>query len=769
MKKNNNRNYWPDLSDKAWLISENEWDEKKQKEWETLFCIGNGYVCSRGILEEVPYDSTPGTYVAGVFDKTGAQITELVNLPNPFWFKFDMGGEKIGAVAMDIVNHERVLDMQKGILHRKTKYFSAHHQMVEYQSKRFISMHDPNVGFIEILVKPLDSDISLNVQTIIDTSVTNKGMLTEGRKRHFQTSELKVEKDGIHYHTVETFEKRIKIAYASILEITKKNRAKRVSDRALKIKIKKGEAVTFRKYFTIMTSREVNEKSLKGQSLKKLRKVLKAGITPLIKSHVKAWEKRWEDCDFRIKGDDHALHALRFNIYSLIIGGREKDYDASVGARTLSGEGYRGHVFWDAEIFAFPFYLYTMPKMAENMLLYRARRLGHALNNAKARGYDGSLYPWESADTGEECTPSWSKGYDGTIIRIYTHEQEHHIVADIAFALNQYHETTGDTKFHWKYGLEMMFASAQFWASRVKYNEKYKAYVIKRIIGPDEFHESVKNNVFTNELARWNLRRAAKWYMDAKKQRPKHLQKIAKSLNLKPKEVANWKKIADKIYISRKGKLLEQFSGYLRLKETPIIKLDNKFMPLLPPGVTWQNIGETKLLKQADVVMLFGLLPELYSLAEQKYNYKYYERRTMHRSSLSASVHALVGARLGFGNRALHYFAHALSTDLGNTAGNLDDGIHAANCGGVWQAAFFGFAGVSFSDNKMNLDPKLPAHCKEFSFRLWWQGCQFQIVLTDDDVVVHAKSGRMKRKLLVSAFGKTEPLSRKTVTIRREK
>ncbi|MFH1831147.1 MAG: glycosyl hydrolase family 65 protein [Pseudomonadota bacterium] len=739
---------------KNWLVREPAWVAAQQKTRETQFTLGNGDFCCRGVLEEIPYDSTPGTYIDGLFDRTGAQITELVNCPNPINLRIDTYGEKLDMIAMDVLKHERVLDMRNGVLNRQTIFRTAHKKRVLYQSRRFISMHDKHLGVMEIHVTPLDAAMTFNIQTTIDTSVSNKGVLTEGRKIHYQPHEVSTTKD-ISYLCVRTFENQTLLAYASSLEICRKERCRMVAERALKLRVRKDETITFRKFFTLYTSRTVKPHQIKKQTIGALKRAHKAGLKRIYEEHARAWEKKWKNANVEIEGDLPADQALRFNIYHLIIAGNEENDNVSVGARTLSGEGYRGHVFWDAELFIMPFFIYSFPWIARNQLMYRYRRLGAAKANAAAKGYKGALFPWESADTGEECTPSWAKGYDGTIIRITTLNYEHHIVADIAYAVEHYVRATRDLQFLWKYGLELMMETARFWHSRVKLNKKRKRYEIHDAMGPDEFHEKVDNSAFTNILAQWNLQTACRWYRLAKSKYPKKLAKITRRLKLGEKEVKGWYRVASKIYMpyNRKKNLIEQFEGYFKLRDPRITRLDDHFMPLLPSGVDYRNIDETQLLKQADVVMLFFLLSDRFSLQEKKKNYYYYEKRTMHKSSLSPAIHSIVGLEVGDDDKALHYFAHAASTDLSDIHGNSNEGMHGASSGGTWQSLMLGFAGMRVRENEISFTPRLPPDWKALRFAVWYHGAQLRVCLTHCSTNILIEHAPPQGKIFANVYG----------------
>ena len=331
------------ISPKTWRVEEKGWNPKLQGVHETQFALGNGYLCSRGVLEEIPYDAYPGTYIGGIYDATGAQITELVNLPNPINFRIDAYGEKLGMVAMDHLYHRRTLDMHRGTLFRHTVYKTTHKKRIDYRSRRLVSMHDKHLMVMEIELTPLDADMTINIMTSIDTGVSNKGVLTEGRKRHFQPIEVFTQAN-IHYICVETFEKKLNIAYASALEICKGNRCRMVADRAMNIRVRKNETITFRKIMVVRSTRHIKCSEIRRSTIGLLKAARRRGFDRLIEEHEKAWMEQWKIANVDIDGDPEAARALRFNTYHLIIAGNEEDADVSVGARTLSGEGYRGQL-----------------------------------------------------------------------------------------------------------------------------------------------------------------------------------------------------------------------------------------------------------------------------------------------------------------------------------------------------------------------------------------------------------------------------------------
>ncbi|MBU3958293.1 MAG: hypothetical protein KKE91_00350, partial [Candidatus Omnitrophica bacterium] len=535
-------------NDELWLIRENKWVRSLQDIRESQFALGNGYLGTRGVLEEIPYDALPGMYVAGVYDKMGSQVAELVNLPNPVNFKFTIEGEKLDLIAMDCLEHKRILNMQKAVLLRHSVYQDTKKRRYDYQSLRFISRHNKNIGVMQIVFTPLDANCVVDINTGMETSVSNTGVLSEGRKRHFRVKELG-QSHNAGYLVIDTLDKKQTIVYWAGFYYEIEGKKIFAKDNFFRLKIKKNQAVIFTKVFCIKHFPCRQDYALyKEKTFKIFYKAFHSDFDTLVKEHTKTWERLWEKADILIEGTANLQNNLRFNIYHLLAHAHYDQGFSSIGARTLSGEGYHGHIFWDAEIFLMPFYLFNFPQVAKNMLLYRYRRINKARELAKKEGFRGAKFPWESADTGEEETPEWARDIDRTIIKIYTHKMEHHITSDIAYAVYKYYVVTADEDFMQDYGYEILFETARFWASRLEYNKKKRNYEIKHVIGPDEFRRNVDNNAYTNMLAKWNLITAYKLFCAIKK-RPSLYKNLREKLDLREKEVSQWKKIAPRIAI----------------------------------------------------------------------------------------------------------------------------------------------------------------------------------------------------------------------------
>ncbi|MCK5426367.1 MAG: glycoside hydrolase family 65 protein, partial [Thermodesulfovibrionia bacterium] len=640
----------------------------------------------------------------------------------------------------------RILDMYKGILFRNTLYSNARKKRFNYQSMRFFSMHNKHTAVMQVYITPLDESTTLTITNAIDTSIMNMGLVTEGEKKHVVVVESG--KFGkINYVCTKTVEKNIYIVYTNQVFVKRGKKAYIPPDWTFTLNLKKGETARITNYLSFYTLKTDNIEKIKKVAVNSNARSVKKGFDQLFREHSKAWEKKWKKADVEIDGDPDIERAVRFNIYHLLISTSEDIDDVNIGAKALTGEGYRGHIFWDTELFCLPFFIYTNPPVAKNLLLYRYHRLDAARKIAKERGYQGAMFPWESADTGEETTPSWYKDGRGKIQRVLTMEQECHITADIAYAVVHYYSATNDVDFLLNYGLEIILETARFWASRVEYNRRKKRYEINNVIGPDEFHEGVNNNAFTNIIVQWHLRIAAQLLRVLKRKHPVAVKTLMAKIHIKPSALENFRQIASRLHIpfSKKTKIIEQFEGFLKRRKLSLPELDNHSLPVYPDNI--RDIGSTQYVKQADVVMILFILSDLFSFTTKQKNYLFYEKRTLHKSSLSASIHALIGAEVGEEHKASHYFDVASHADLKNIYGNTDAGIHAASLGGVWQALINGFAGMRIRRGILSFSPRLPSTWKRVKFQFKFKG-----------YVVSADVGQEKVTLSFSSKRKTDQL-----------
>ena len=459
-----------------------------------------------------------------------------------------------------------------------------------------------------------------------------------------------------------------------------------------------------------------------GRALKRLRGARKIGFDALLAEHRRAWASRWEDADVLIEGDPELQRATRVALFHLTASVGDAD-EAAVGARGLTGRAYRGHVFWDSDVFVLPFLAATHPAAARAMLEYRIRRLPAALRTARAAGRAGARFPWESARSGEDVTPERLQDQRGDLVPVLTGELEEHIVADVAWAAVCYTEWTDDPTFAGVQGRELIVQTARWWASRIELDRDGRGH-LRRVIGPDEYHVRVDDNAFTNVMARWNLRYAAQ----------------VGAGRADELERRRWLELADAIvdgYDPQTG-VYEQFAGFHALE--PLLIAD--FAPQRPVAADMllghDRVSATQVLKQADVLMLHYLVPDEVAAGSLEPNLDFYEPRTAHGSTLSPGVHAALLARAGRLEHALEMLRLTAQIDLDDIGENTGGGLHLAAMGSVWRALAFGFAGLRPTGDALKIDPMLPPGWEALELRVRFRGSRVHLRIEPTEVKASA-------------------------------
>ena len=480
------------------------------------------------------------------------------------------------------------------------------------------------------------------------------------------------------------------------------------------------------------------------------------GWRAVLAEHEAAWNARWAAGDIIIDGDEVLQRAVRFAVYHLTSTANPEDERVSIGARALTGDAYLGHVFWDTEIYLLPFYTAIWPEAARALLMYRFHTLPGARAKAAHFGFKGALYAWESADTGVETTPERVVGADGTLIEILTGRMEHHISADVAYAVWQYWRFTGDDDFFLRAGAEILLDTARFWASRAVAETDGKRH-IRHVIGPDEYHEDVDDNAFTTLMARWNIGRGLETMELLHERWPNHAAALREKLALGDEELADWRDAIARIVtgLDPATGIYEQFAGFNALQPLELTTYADRKVPI-DVVIGRELTQRSQVVKQADVVALIALLSEEFPGTTAETNFRHYEPLCAHGSSLSTGMHALVAARLGDAEMALRYLRATAAADLDpdpNTAG----GVHIAGLGALWQAVILGFAGLDLKGDTLGIDPRLPPQWRSLSFRASWRGRAVAIRIAGDTVLATLVEGEGMEIRIAAATRKLAP------------
>jgi kojibiose phosphorylase len=709
----------PDL----WSITEDSFDSNKQHHKETIFTIGNGYLCTRGAFEEGYPADHRATFIHGVFDAAPIVLTELANAPDYLPIAIFLNDERFSLDSGTIESFSRTLDLRTGLLTRVVHWRSPSGRAATLIFERFASLADEHLLYVRCRVRP-EFTGTIEFRAGLNGNMHNQGLV------HWQWLDQGT-RDGVTYLHNRTRRSGIEIATA--MQVTSISGRETVIEdwdvenaptRMLRFEAPPGQEVGIEKRVAVFTSRDVESQGAVRESIKRMRDSL--GWDAALELSSQAWAEEWKRTDVIIEGDEEAQIAIRFNLFQMLIAAPRHDDRVNIGAKTLSGFGYRGHAFWDTEIFMLPLFTYTAPHIARNLLNYRHRNLPGARRKAQGNGLEGVQFPWESADTGDEVTPTWVTHFaDHTkLVRIWTGDIEIHISADIAHAAYQYWQATGDDAWFIEKGAELILDTARFWASRAEWNAEANRYEYNDVIGPDEYHEHVDNNAYTNRMAQWNLQTALEVLEWLKEHAPEKARELIERLDLGDKRLETWRDVIEKMYLHIESSgLIEQFEGYYQRKEVDLAALE-------PRSRSAQEIfgiegcNETQVLKQPDVLMLQYILREHYSDEAVQVNYNYYNPRTDHTygSSLGPSIMAIMACDVGKPDDAYEHFIRAVRADLRDVRGNAGDGIHAASAGGTWQSIVFGFGGLRISPEGWTTKPRLPHHWKRLAFRFFHRG-----------------------------------------------
>jgi trehalose/maltose hydrolase-like predicted phosphorylase len=696
----------------AWVLLEEGFVVSREHEIESLFAIGNGFVGSRGSLAEGSPLSAPATFVAGVFDTEPGEMRGLARALDWTHVSAVIEGGQLRIDVGELLTLRRVLDMRHAILWRDWRQRDEAGHITHIRGLRLVSLADRHLLLQSIVLTPENYSGSV--------VVTSPAL---SRPQVMQTT------SGI---VVASVASHIEDPKGRWTMPPSPNDSSTAPERWT-IDLELGRTYRLDRLFALHTSRESRPELDTSLQLERVRA---GGIEAVVQAHCAAWRARWDASDLVIEGDPDAQRALRFAIYHLISAANPEDERVSIGARALTGAAYKGHVFWDTEIFMLPFFTLTYPEAARALVMYRYHTLPAARAKAARLGYRGALYAWESADSGEDVTPAVVIAPDGEVVRLLVGEQEQHISADVAYGVWSYWHATGDEQFLLDAGVEILVETGRFWASRAKPEEDGR-YHIRQVIGPDEYHESIDDNAYTNGMAQWNLEVAAEVTSLVAERWPTRWSELARQLGLGASEPEQWRQVARAMYsgLDVETGIFEQFRGYFGLEEVDLGAYESRAVPM-DVVLGRDRIRGSKVIKQPDVVMLLYLLWDRFPARIREANFRYYEPRTGHGSSLSPSIHAAFAARLGDVELAERYFRQSAAIDLTNNMGNAAGGVHAAALGGLWQAVVFGFAGLELGPRGPRLNPRLPATWQALKLAIEWRGRRFPLEVRREAVPV---------------------------------
>ena len=792
-----------DSTNDPWTLIFGGYQRDDERLREALCTMGNGYMAVRGAAPECAAGEFhyPATYVAGVYNRLTDEIAgvtidneSLVNLPNwlPVQFRID-GGPWFDIDSADISAYRATVDLRRATFTREFVWRDPQGRTTLVTQRRLVAMHQPHVAALETTLQAQNWAGRLEMRSTVDGDVTNSGVerYRQLASRHLRILDVRTLSDDAVALAAETVESKIQIAIA--VRHAVRHAVRGAAAPAMQITpgvedshaghhvvadLGQGAAVTLEKVATVFTSRD---HAISGPAVAAERELRRTGdFAEIERGHRLAWAHLWERFTIDMGHDPDLVRLIRLHQLHLLntVSPHTADLDVGVPARGLHGEAYRGHVFWD-ELFVFPVTNLRLPKVTRALLMYRFRRLPEARRAAAEAGYAGAMYPWQSGSDGREESQRLHLNPRSGRWNPDASARAHHIGLAIAFNVWQHYQVTGDIGFLIDYGAEMLADIARFWVSLAEFDTSRDRYVIKGVIGPDEFHsgypgrdyDGVDNNAYTNVMAVWVIVRA----LEALDRMPMYYRlALLESLGVDDEELVRWEDVSRRMYVPFHDGVISQFEGYADLEELDWdgyrARYDNLQRLDRILEAEGDSVNKYRAAKQADVLMLFYLLSadELYELFDRLgYRFTpeqipktidYYHQRTSHGSTLSNVVHAWVMAR-GNRHQAMEYFAQALASDIVDIQrGTTAEGIHLAAMAGSIDLLQRCFTGLEIRSDRIVVGPLWPKSLGPLEFTFRYRGHRLRLRVAGRGATLRAEPGDAA-PVTVECRGETQVLN----------
>ena len=735
-----------------WNIIEDSFDPRHNRISESLFSIGNGRMGQRGNFEEYySGDSLPGNYIGGVYypDRTKVgwwkngypeYFAKVLNAPS--WIGIDLllNNQPLDLASVKILSFTRTLNMKEGYLAREFRIETGDGAAYAADVTRFISIVDKETGAIRYRIRPLDRDVEVIITTGLDADVKNedanyneKFWDEAGRSHEGSAIFLVAKTRKLDFHVATG-------AHINIFVNGEKPDAepllverKKYIGLQYRISLKKGDELTVFKYAAILSSLNHEKASLPCEVITVLDRSVNKGFDKMLGEQAAAWAEKWADSDIIIEGDVAAQQGIRFNIFQLDQTYTGEDERLNIGPKGFTGEKYGGSTYWDTEAYCLPFYMCTAGQsVARNLLLYRYKQLGKAIENAGKLGFTGgaALYPMVTMN-GEECHNEWEITFE-----------EIHRNGAIAYAIYNYINHTGDRDYLVNHGLETLIALSRFWEQRVNFSGSKNCYVILGVTGPNEYENNVNNNWYTNLIARWTLEYTIEAIGYVKMRNQVIFSDLALRTGLSEEEQARWMDICRNMYlpeVKELGIFLQQ-DDYLEKEQILASELDPEQRPINQKW-SWDRILRSCFIKQADVLQGIYCFEDRFDDETIRRNFDFYESRTLHESSLSPCVHSILASRIGDREKAYRLYLRTARLDLDDYNNEASQGCHITSMAGTWMAIVEGFGGKRIRNGQLSFNPSLPEKWSAYSFKIRHRDNLVQLTVNKETVQLTNISG----------------------------
>jgi beta-phosphoglucomutase len=732
-----------------WAVRETAFDPGASLRSESIFALGNGYLGLRGAFEEgldpALGASVRGTYLNGFFEAGPIRYPEdafglarkrqtLLNVTDALGIELRVDGERFSMAEGRVEAFERVLDFRRGLLVRTLTWVSPGGRRIAIRSERLVSLRRRHVAALRYRVAVLDGEAELELRSSVDGRVENSVDESDPRAGGELGGRVLATVAAERRDALLALRQRAPVSGLELAcaaghrlnggELQGRSELEEDDRLVLAYRVHAGrdEPVTLEKAVAYADSRDVFPDRLIARCAAEAERAEAAGFDALATEQQRELDAFWEAGDVEVEGDDALQQSLRFGALQLFQG-TGRDGLTSIAAKGLTGPGYEGHLFWDAEVYVLPYFLYTRPELARSMLEHRIRGLDAARRRARDLSHAGALYPWRTID-GDEASAYFPAG-----------TAQIHINADIAHALERYLEATDDRELLWRGGAAMLFETARFWLSRGAFSPRRGGrFCIHTVTGPDEYTALVDNNLYTNLMAQGHLRFACRVAAELRAEDGARFAQLADELAIDGSEVERWREAAERMALpfDRELGVHPQDDGFLDKEPWGPEDIPPEKRPLLLHFHPL-DIYRHQVLKQADVVLALYLREEHFGRAEARRDFAFYEPLTTHDSSLSPCVHGIVAARLGQIDKAVAYFARTARMDLDDINRNVKDGVHTAAMGGTYLAVVAGFAGMRVREGRLSFVPRLPRTWRGLRFRLAFRGRRLEVAVGPEE------------------------------------
>ncbi len=747
-----------------WHFAEKDFHPDFLAEAETFFALSNGYMGIRGSFEEGYPVHLSSTVINGFYEswdivygetafgfaKTGQTI---VNVTDAKIIRLFVDDEPFTAATSRMVEFERALDFRRGTLDRHVVWETPSGKRVVIDSRRLVSLEHRHLAAIsyQVTIENADAPVVISSEMRyeekqIDTGGDQRlGHGPRGRVLHPRTNRAS-ERRILLGHATERSDMRLACGVDHVFATECNHRVDVSHDEdhgkaVFTVDARAGEPIGLVKYITYHSSRSRPVEDLCDRAERTLDRAIRNGLDDLVESQRQRVADFWSRADVVLSAKPAAVgrsrpepedvqQALRFNLFH-VLQATARVEGAGVPAKGLTGIGYEGHYFWDTEIYLIPFLVFTHPRVARNLLKFRFGMLDKARQRARELSQRGALFAWRTIN-GEEASAYYAAG-----------TAQYHINADIAFALLRYVNATGDEDFLFEEGAEVLVETARLWRDLGFFSaERDGRFVIAGVTGPDEYNTVVNNNLFTNLMARVNLRFAAYAMRRMVEERPGLYRKLVDRTGFEPSEIDDWAEAADMMLVptDEKTGIPLQDDEFLEKKPWDFEGTPEENYPLLlhyHPLVIYRH----QVIKQADVVLALFLLGDQFTLEEKKRTFDFYDPLTTGDSSLSACIQSIVASEVGYSDKAVEYARYALLMDLADLGKNVKDGLHMASMGGTWMVTVFGFAGFRDHRGRFSFQPRPTEGLQRMAFPLTIRGQILDVEITRDTASYALREG----------------------------